>query len=214
MPASPSGPHLPGPASMDLICFPDSRSHRRICASRELEAAMAPLWLMSTDTTPSWWPSRFHCSSSFSSDLQAECGGKNNPWRQVKLNQHSGKKTTAVEYQILLFKKTIKMYFKPFMLNYWWTNCSQVLVVITINKHVLHFETIFNKHCIKWHFHKNKAAHHFQTFTISSNEPVMIVSVPSASLLPHAAVQIASSWAERTHVHCYQQLQPVGCLHT
>lgn len=62
----------PGPASMDLICFPDSRSHRRICASRELEAAMAPWWLMSTETTPSWWPSRVHCSSSFSSDLQEQ----------------------------------------------------------------------------------------------------------------------------------------------
>lgn len=92
MPLLPSGPHLPGPASMDLICFPDSRSHRRMCASRELEAAMAPLWLMSTDTTPSWWPSRVHCSSSFSSDLQAQWGAENNPACQGKLTQHSGKK--------------------------------------------------------------------------------------------------------------------------
>lgn len=42
-----------------------------------------------------------------------------------------------------------------------------------------------------------KSTHHFQTFTISSSEPVTIVSDPSASLLPHAAVQIASSCAER-----------------
>lgn len=42
-----------------------------------------------------------------------------------------------------------------------------------------------------------KNTHHFQTFTISSSEPVTIVSVTSASLLPHAAVQIASSCAER-----------------
>lgn len=43
--------------------------------------------------------------------------------------------------------------------------------------------------------------YHFQTFTISSSEPVTIVSVPSASLLPHAAVQIASSWAVKTQIH-------------
>lgn len=64
----------PGPASMDLICLPVSRSQRRMWASRELDAAMAPVWLMSTDTTPSWWPSRVHCRSSFSSFLQ--CKGR------------------------------------------------------------------------------------------------------------------------------------------
>lgn len=39
--------------------------------------------------------------------------------------------------------------------------------------------------------------HHFQTLTISSSEPVTMVSDPSASLLPHAAVQMASSCAEK-----------------
>ena len=42
----------------------------------------------------------------------------------------------------------------------------------------------------------NVWTHHFQTFTISSSEPVTMVSDPSASLLPHAAVQMASSCAE------------------
>lgn len=79
----------PGPASMDLICLPDSRSQRRMWASRELEAAMAPLWLMSTDTTPSWWPSRVHCSSSFSSDLQ----------RAVNNPEQGNITTKTVEYR-------------------------------------------------------------------------------------------------------------------
>ena len=61
---------LPGPASIDFICLPFSKSQRRIWASRELDAAMGRVWLMSTDTTPSWWPSRLHCRSSFSSRLQ------------------------------------------------------------------------------------------------------------------------------------------------
>lgn len=60
---------LPGPASIDLICLPVSKSQRRMWASRELDAAMEPVWLISTDTTPSWWPSNVHCRSNFSSFL-------------------------------------------------------------------------------------------------------------------------------------------------
>lgn len=131
---------------MDLICFPDSRSQRRMWASRELEAAMAPLWLMSTDTTPSWWPSRVHCSSSFSSDLQEQHSTEN-----IHINS--------------TFRPMCKL-------------SSQ-------KKNKIHTRSV------------KKDTYHFQTFTMSSSEPVTIVSVPSASLLPHAAVQIASSWAER-----------------
>ena len=44
-------------------------------------------------------------------------------------------------------------------------------------------------------------AYHFHTFTMSSREPVTMVSVLSASLRPHAAVQIASSCAGDTNTH-------------
>lgn len=76
---------LPGPASIDLICLPVSKSQRRIWASRELDAAMEPVWLISTDTTPSWWPSNVHCRFNFSPFLLLK--GKKRPvmnsWRYL-----------------------------------------------------------------------------------------------------------------------------------
>lgn len=132
---------LPGPASMDLICLPNSRSQRRMWASSELEAAMAPLGLTSTETIPSWWPSRVHCSSSFSSDLS---GKKENRAVNLVQTDHTGSIQLDSKYAVY---------------------------------------------------------YHFQTFTMSSREPVTIVSNPSRSLLPHAAVQMASSWAVGKHTY-------------
>lgn len=129
-------------------------------------------------------------------------------FRQKKTNkkpswQFQRKKT--LQNIKLCYSVCVKMYF-----IWWWWCYLRIQTVFELFWHLKQLEIcylFYNNyliHCFNKHSHENQVTDHFQTFTMSSNEPVMMVSVPSASLLPHAAVQIASSWAKRKDSHCYQ----------
>ena len=48
--------YIPGPASILLSCFPTSKLQSLMWESKEEEAETVPELLISTETTPNWWP--------------------------------------------------------------------------------------------------------------------------------------------------------------
>lgn len=138
---------------------------------------LVPVKLMSTDTTPSWCPSKLNLGSSFSSFLQL-C----NHSQMIFLNSSLSAKIIVGIIILLLNENKLRRRKLDRFLEVW-ISCTLPLQYLPqcyfeVKKKLKYFNT-----------------HHLQHLTMSSTAPVMIFSIPSLSLVPQVTVQILSSCA-------------------
>lgn len=82
------------------------------------------------------------------------------------------------------------------ILQFWrvkWTKKIKQSLLLT--KDLNQKKKRFSSEQVKWRHIQWTFPYHLQHFTISSTAPLIIFSIPSLSLVPHATVQILSSWA-------------------
>ena len=155
---------------MLLSCFPTSRLQRRIWESREEEAETVPDELMSTDTTPSWWPymsEKEGCEQEGCVCVKSAC-------------------TFVMKYlHLCLCVYVYSFVCLCVILRY----CNGNGMEVENEGKIWRFTS---KECCKMSF---SSSTHFQTLTVSSTLPVTMTSFPVASFFFQAQLQIPSSCA-------------------